>query len=187
MLFKSFPIAVVQMHLARLAKMQGTGKVAYTVAGVMSSIVFGGLALMAYDTVKGKTIRDMDRPEFIWESLMKGGGLGIFGDLFSLAENRYGHSWLGTFVGVPYGTGEDIGSILNEVKKEVMGDDGDVMATAYNKAKKYIPAQNLWMTRTLFVENLDEYVQEMIDPDFYENQYKKQERMRELGQESLFQ
>ena len=186
MLFKSFPIAVVQMHIARLHNMTGSGKVAYTVAGVMSSIVFGGLALMAYDLVTGKKPRDIERPEFLWESIMKGGGLGIFGDLFSLAENRYGHSWLGTFVGVPYSTGEDIAGILGDIKNEIKGDDTNVMANAYNRAKKYIPAQNLWMTRTLFSETLGDFVQEAIDPDFYEAQYKKQMRMKELGQESLF-
>lgn len=186
MLFKSFPIAVVQMHLARLSKMQGSGKAAYTAAGVMSSIVFGGIALMAYDTVTGKKPRDIDRPEFLWESLMKGGGLGIFADLFSLAENRYGHSWLGTLVGVPYGTGEDIARTLGDIKKEVGGDDTNVMANAYNRAKKYIPAQNLWMTRTLFSETLGDFMQEAIDPKFYEKEYKKQERMRDLGQTSLF-
>jgi hypothetical protein len=186
MLFKSFPIAVVQMHIARWSKMTGSGKVAYTAGAAASSLITGGMALMAYDTVTGKTPRSTDRPEFVWEATVKGGGLGIFSDLFSMAENRYGHSWLGTMVGVPYGTGEDITKTLGDIKKEVSGDDVNVMANAYNRAKKYIPGQNLWYTRTLFSETLGDFMQEAIDPNYYKKESRKQKYMKQREQESYF-
>jgi len=186
MLFKSFPVALTQMHLARWSKLTGKGKMAYSAGVFTSSVVFGGLALMAYDTVTGKTVRSTDRVEFVWEAMMKGGGMGIFGDLFSLAENRYGHSWAGTLIGVPFGTGEDISKTLGDLAKEIKGEDVNVMANAYNRAKKYIPGQNLWYTRTLFSETLGDYLQEAIDPDFWKKERRKQKYMRQRDQEYLF-
>lgn len=185
-LFKSFPIAVTLVHMARWGQMTGSGKAAYAAGGFAMSLAFGGMALMAYDVVTGKTTRSTDRPEFVWEALMKGGGLGIMSDFFSLAENRYGHSWAGTLIGVPFGTGEDITHLLGDLKDEVMGEDRNVMSNAYNRAKKYIPGQNLWYTRTLFSETLGDYMQEAIDPDFWKKERRKQKYMKQRDQEYLF-
>jgi len=185
-LFKSFPISVILMHSARLSKMTGKGKIGYTVGATVTSTVFGGLSLLAYDAVTGKTPRSMDRPMFAYESIVKGGGLGIFSDLFGLAESRYGNDWYNVFLGVPFGTGEDISKILREVIKEGTGKDGEPIAEAYNTAKKYIPGQNLWYTRLLFSETLGDFMNEAIDPKYYKKQQKRIKYMNELDQKPLF-
>jgi len=186
-LFKSFPISVMQMHAARWAKMTGGGKAAYTAGAVTSSVMFGGVALMAYDVVTGKTPRSIDRKEFPYEALVKGGGMGIFEDLFNMGTvNRYGHGWLGTLVGVPYGTLEDISGIVSDVNNELRGEDRNVMANAYNRAKRYIPGQNLWYTRTLFSETLGDFMQEAIDPKYYQKEMRKMKYMKQRDQEYLF-
>jgi len=187
MLFKSFPISIVQMHMARLSKMTGMGKIGYTAGAVTSSIAFGGLALMAYDTVTGKTTRSVDRPEFFYEALTKGGGLGIFGDLFSgMEQSRYGNSWYSTALGVPFSTMEDITGILGDIKAEAYGDDPNVMANAYNRAKKYIPGQNMWYTRTLFSETLGDFMQQNIDPKYYSKEQRRMKYMKQRDQDYLF-
>jgi len=113
MLFRSFPIAVTMMHLKRFGKIDSTmGKVAYGSAILGVNTVMGGITLWAYDTVTGKTPRDPQRPEMVLESVLKSGGLGIFGDLvLGEGQDRYGHSYVSTLAGVPAGTIEDAAKI----------------------------------------------------------------------------
>jgi len=190
MLFKSFPISIVQMHMARYGKMTGKGKAAYTAGAMASSIAFGGISLMAYDTVTGKTTRSVDRDdygtEFMYEALVKGGGLGIFENLFQMAESRYGHSWATTALGVAYGTGDDITSTIGDIKKEISGEDVNVISNAYNRATKYIPGQNMWYTRALLSETVGDFMQQQINPKYFEKRRRKQKYMRQRNQEMLF-
>ena len=186
MLFKSFPIAMTLIHMKRLGKIDSkAGKLAYSAKVIGVNMVMGGITLWAYDTITGKTVRSADRLSMIPESLAKSGGLGIFGDLvLSEGKDRYGHSWASTVIGVPAGTLEDIGKTLYEVSTDPFSPK--TRANAYNRAKNYIPGQNLWYTRAVVERTLGAFVGEMVDPNYRKKQRKRNKAMRVRSQKLLF-
>jgi len=191
MLFKSFPVAVTLMHLKRVGKIDSKmGKVAYGSAVLGVNTIMGGITLWAYDTVTGKTTRDVKgrEAEMVVESVMKSGGLGIFGDMvLGQADTRYGHKWETTLVGVPATTGEDILKTVTDTIKVGFGDTTakEAVGNAYNMAKSYIPGQNLWYTRAVVERTVGEFFGEMIDPDYQKRVRRRAKSMRERGQEYL--
>jgi hypothetical protein len=182
-LFKSFPVTLTMMHINRFGTMNTTNKIAYSAAVITSNVILGSVALFAYDIATGKTARDPNRPAMIPEALAKGGGLGIFGDiLLGEDKSRYGHSWASTVMGVPASTLEDIGKTLYEAASF----DDKFIPNTYNRAKNYIPGQNLWYTRLLMGRAIGDAVGEIIDPDRQKKQRRRRKALRTRGQEELF-
>ena len=185
MLFKSFPIASTLMHFKRIGKIDGAvGKSIYAAKLIGVNTVMGGVTLWAYDVATGKTPRTVDRPAFVGEALTKSGGLGIFGDFFlGLADNVYGHSFSETLVGVPASTLDDI----VDTAQDLLTKEGeDKYKNVYNRAKAYIPGQNLWYTRALIENTLGEFMGEALDPDYEARKRRRAKAMRLRGQEELY-
>jgi len=184
MLFKSFPIASTLMHLKRIGKIDSKmGKVGYASALIGVNTIMGGITLWAYDTVTGKTPRSVNRPAMIGEALTKSGGLGIFGDFFlGLGENQYGHSFSETLVGVPASTLDDI---VDTAQDLMFKDKDKAIGNIYNRAKAYIPGQNLWYTRAVVERTVGDFMGEVIDPDHQRRKRRRQKALRLRGQEYL--
>lgn len=189
MLFRSFSISVTMMHLNRMGTMNTTNKLMYGSGVLVSGVVFGSIALWANDIVTGKTPRDFDRLQMIPEALAKSGGLGILGDYF-LGEDksRYGHSWASTLIGVPASTIEDISKTLYDTAEVAIGnkEPSKHIADTYNRAKSYIPGQNLWYTRLAIEQTLGKAINEMIDPDYHKKIRRRKKALRTRGQELIF-
>ena len=185
MLFKSFPIAITMVHMKRIGQIDSNmGKVAYGASTLFVSTVMGGMTLMAYDIATGKTPRDIDRPEFVLESVLKSGGLGIFGDMVLGGDkDRYGHSYTATLIGVPAGTIEDVAktayaTITAPTEAKTWSDN-------FNRAKNYIPGQNLWYTRAVVEATIGDAIRKQIDPNYHRNMNRRAKYMRQRGQEFL--
>ena len=185
-LFKSFPIAVFMMHSRRIGKINtNMGKAAYGAALLGQSVIMGSITWMMYDTVTGKTPRKFEgrEKEYVVESILKSGGLGIFADLTMGADtDRYGHSYITTLVGVPAGTIEDITKVMGTIKDPL---SRDKWAHNYNIAKQYIPGQNLWYTRAIVERTLGEFFGELIDPDYRKKIRRREKYMKQRGQEFI--
>ncbi len=183
MLFRSFPTSIMMLHYNRWQKLGGGGKVAYAAGTTLSGVVTGGISLWAYDIVTGSTPRDPMRKEFVAESILKAGALGVFADFVSnTAENRYGKSFSVTLAGVP-------ASMIDDIMKtagEAMNAKKSTFANAFSRAKSYIPGQNLWYTRLLFQKAFTETVQEAIDPNFNKKKRKWEKELRKRGQKPIF-
>ena len=189
MLFKSFPVTITMMHLNRFRKIDSVGgKAAYTAGAITTSVIFGQMALWAYDMIKGETPRDItaqDPHKIITEALLKGGGLGIFGDFFLADNDRFGHSLAVTAMGVPAGTIGDIGKTIGDFKDVAFGEKDiteKFIPNAFNRARRYIPGQNLWYTRLAMDRYITNQVQRMIDPDYYKKVRRLQRNMRKRNQ-----
>lgn len=189
MLFKSFPVTVTMMHLNRMGTMTTGGKVAYASGSIVAGAVFGTIALWAHDIATNKTPRDLERWQMLPESILKSGGLGIFGDMFLGEEKtRYGHSWTGQLIGVPQSTIEDLGMSLADSYLTVTGEKSPdkYIANMYNRASNYIPGQNLWYTRLVMQQSIGKAIGEMIDPDYHKKIRKRKKALRLRGQEYIF-
>ena len=182
-LFKSFPITIMMVHLNRWGHMTTKGRMAYGAGVLTTGVVFGSLSLWLKDIAKGETPRDPSRPQMIPEAIMQSGGLGIFGDLFLNENNtRYGHSWTSTVTGVPSTTIEDIGKTMGDI----VSFNEDTVSNAYNRAKNYIPGQNLWYTRLIFQETVGEFIGSAIDPKRDQRKRKRKKALRLRGQKLIF-
>lgn len=186
-LFKSFPIAITMLHLNRMGQMGAGGKLAYASSGIVLGAVFGQISLWAHDLVTGKSPRSIDRAAAPMEAILKSGGLGIFGDVFLGEEkSRYGHSWASSLMGVPATTIEDIGKSIIEPAVALATMDKDKgkksMVNIYNRAKNYIPGQNLWYTRYLMQQTIGNTMGELIDPDFKKKQRRRRKALRTRSQ-----
>ena len=182
-LFKSFPITLTMLHINRLGAMNTPTKVGYAAAVIVANTILGSVALWAYDVATGKTPRDPNRKAMVPEALAKGGGLGIFGDiLLGEDKSRYGHSWASTVMGVPASTLEDVAKTAFEAATF----NKKFVPNTYNRAKRYIPGQNLWYTRTLMDRTIGDAVGNIIDPDRQKKIRRREKALRLRGQEPLF-
>lgn len=184
-MFKSFPVSVTMMHLNRLGKIQGTtGKVAYAGKVIVANTIMGGITLWAYDLATGKTPRSIDRPAFVFESIAKSGGLGIFGDFFiGMSETQYGTNFSSILMGVP---ASELDSIVKLAQGAVTKDADKSVSAAYNLAKGYIPGQNLWYTRAVIERTIGDTLNEMIDPDYHKRIRRRNKALNLRDQELLF-
>jgi len=182
-LFKSFPITLTMLHINRFGAMNTPTKAGYAAAVITANTILGSVALWAYDVATGKTPRDPNRKDMIPEALAKGGGLGIFGDiLLGEDKSRYGHSWASTVMGVPASTLEDVAKTAFEAATL----NEKFVPNTYNRAKQYIPGQNLWYTRLLMERTLGDTIGGIIDPNRQKKIRRREKALRLRGQESLF-
>jgi len=190
MLFKSFPVTIMMTHFNRMGQLSGGGKLAYGSSVLVSGVVMGTVSLWMTDLATGKTPRDPNRAAMIPEAIAKSGGLGFFGDIFMGQDvTRYGHSWVSTFVGVPATALEDIGkTLVADPLKVASGnmDMADYVGNTYNRAKQYIPGQNLWYTRAAVENSIGQFVGEIVDPKYRKKRRKQEKALRTRGQEFIF-
>ncbi|HNC91586.1 MAG TPA: hypothetical protein PL000_21860 [Anaerolineales bacterium] len=186
MQFKSFPIAVLRRGVAPFVYGNGAesfsealfkGKADYAgLAHIMvASTVFGYLAMVAKDTVRGRTPKDPTDPKTIIAAMTQGGGLGIYGDFVFGEFNKYGHSAIATLSGPTVGQFEDLARLYSRAK------EGDSVAgQSLRVMMNNTPFANLFYTRAaldyLFLHNL----QETVNPGYLSRM--EQRIQRESGQ-----
>ncbi|KNE28169.1 hypothetical protein [Achromobacter spanius] len=168
--FKAFPIAILMRHGYRaMSTPGGWGKGAY-IAGLMGlTTVLGGIALQLGEVVSGRDPQNMEpfTNNFWTRSLLKGGGLGIFGDLMFQDYTRYGTS-IGGLMGGPLGGDvEDMAKlVLGNVQRGAEGKETDVGARAVRMLKGKIPFANLWYTKAATDRMIFNQLQELVSPGY---------------------
>lgn len=98
--FKSFPVAAMQKILARdlysagEMEWQAAWRNGSAVVGLVETIVsltlFGYMAKTAKDMIRGEMPKPITDPKVFMAAMMQGGGLGLYGDFFLGAQNRFG-------------------------------------------------------------------------------------------------
>lgn len=180
MAFNSFPVTIAMMHINRIGQMTTLkGKVAYIAGGLVASTIMGGISVQAYDFVTGKTPRDIFRWQYLIESLLKGGALGKFGDIF-LGEdvNKYGNSWAAVAGGVTMSNIQTISKMIGAM----FGADEKSIPAVYNTAVQYIPGQNAWMTRWIMESTIGDFIGNIVDPERQAKRRRREKFLRLRGQ-----
>lgn len=171
MLFKSFPIAIIQKHLRRIESIETAGgKTAYSVAMMTGLTTFGALALQLGDMLSGKDPRDMTTPKFWAAAFMKGGGLGIMGDIFytGMGGNNLGGqaNWL-SLLGPVFGTGFDgLNVTLGNLGQALQGKKTNAAAEIVRFTKQNTPLINLWYLRAAIDHAFMHDLQETVSPGY---------------------
>lgn len=177
MLFKSFPLAIVDKHLRRLRNIPTTqGKVAYSAAMLTSLQLFGAVALQLKDMRDGKDPRDMTTGKFWLAAAAQGGGLGIFGDILYTGmggDGRGGQANWTSMLGPVFGTAMDGFSIARKgagwaIADENKADDklDDLGAESLRFVKGNTPFINLWYLRGATDHMVFHDLQEQLSPGY---------------------
>lgn len=187
-LFKAFPITLIMTHLRRAAfgAITGPERAKMVAHLVIGTAVLGTFGEQLSQISKGRDPLPLDptteEGRKVWQKgLLRGGGLGIFGDFIFSDVNRFGGGITQTLLG-PIG-GSEIPGLFKLTVGNIQdrGDKGGRDLVRF--AKLMTPGRSLWYT-TLATERLifDE-IQKQIDPDYARN-FRSIERraMREFNQ-----
>ena len=170
-LFKSFPISVVMRHYSRAMGMPSAGgRAAYIAAFIASTTVLGAMSQQINDMVSGRNPRDMtgkDAGKFWLGALLKGGGLGLYGDFLLSDHTRYGGGALASMLGPVAGLVDDVvklaqGLPLNAVEGKPEQTGGDLVKLG----KGLIPGANLWYAKAALDHMIFNQMQEYFSPGY---------------------
>ncbi|HHA1963095.1 TPA: hypothetical protein ACOED5_002760 [Enterobacter kobei] len=170
-LFKSFPISVVMRHWSRAMGMPSAGgRAAYIGTFIASTTILGALSQQLNDMASGRNPREMtgeEAPKFWLGALLKGGGLGLYGDFLLSDHTRYGGGALATMLGPVAGLVDDVvklgqGIPLNAVEGKPEQTGGDLVKLG----KGVIPGANLWYAKAALDHMIFNQLQEYFSPGY---------------------
>lgn len=183
-LFKSFPMAMINLHGRRMLAQPGWNKAIYA-AQLGGLLIAGGalssqLQLVSY----GKDPQPMNDPKFIAKAIIKSGGLGIFGDLLYNSTNSYGGGFAQTLAGPLLGqTIPNILEVLGVPALTLFGSDegaaGNPGRAVSRLIRTELPGSNLWYLKLAWQRLVMDEVQGLLDPEadeYYERQAKRAEK-----------
>lgn len=171
LLFKSFPMAIINLHGRRMMAQPGAwNKMSYAVA--LSALLFaaGGLAAQLKTVIAGKDPQPMDDPKFLARAIVQSGGLGIFGDLLYNSTTSFGGGFLQTLGGpILGGLIPNVGQLtVGNAARAIDGDDATETRIGRDAAKlirSEVPGSNLWYLRLAGQRQFMDELQRLIDAD----------------------
>jgi hypothetical protein len=185
LMFRTFTISSLLRHGGRMVE-QSTpaGKLGYFLALAVPVTVMGALAQQLYEVANGRDPKPMDprTPEgrALWgQGMLKGGALGMLGDIIGLtAQGRFESA-------AEYAAGPLIGDtdrLLSGLHGLATGKPR-AKAQLAQLSKENVPGNNVWYARLLIDRMLADQVQRMIDPEYDRRIAAMQKRAAANGQQ----
>lgn len=178
-MYKSFPVAIISTHLYRgLAQRGGWKKGAYLAEFLVLTTALGALGMQLNSIVKGKDPQDPTDPEtaaaFWGAAVLKGGGLGIFGDFLFSETNRFGGGLPETLAGpVASAAGDVLDLTFGNAARAIGGSKVNLGRDVVQFARNYAPGTNLWYSRLALQRTVFDQLELMADP-------KARQRLRDM-------
>lgn len=178
--FKSFPIAMVTRHWARMLEgdhdAQGAPMLAnralYSFALMATATGLGAVATQEKQILQGKDPIDMSKPRFWLKALAQGGGLSIAGDLFLVdpasSSTDAATTAIKNLAGPTVGTVTDLALkvITENIWQAAEGKDTHWEAEAVQWAKAQTPALNLWWLKPMVEHGFTNAMNESLSPGY---------------------
>jgi hypothetical protein len=165
--FKGFPITVMIMHGMRMLDLQGGwSKAKYGVSLLGATTMMGALSYQLANLKDGKDPADMTSRDFWWRAMLKGGGLGVFGDVVNASQNQYGQD-LGDLVAGPgIASMSNLGDLVwGKVETNDAGEKVRTRDFASFLARE-TPGGSIWYVRQAYHRLLLDRLKEAQDEDF---------------------
>lgn len=181
--FKAFPITVMMLHGGRLlARSDLSKKASYAAAFLGATTLTGAVGYQLAEISKGKDPRAMGDWNFIYRSMLKGGGLGLFGDVIENGLSEYGQDVGDITKGPAWGTAQNLAD-LGKALVPRRADDGTweqkgVGRATANLLKREVPGSSLWYLRAAYERLLVDTVAQWSDDD-YADSYARMEARAE--------
>lgn len=171
LMFKSFPVAIINRYLQRLNSIPTTkGRLAYSAAHFSTLALLGGLSLELKDIIEGKDPRDIRSAKFWGAAAVQGGGLGIFGDVFYTGlggDSRSGQANYSSLAGPVFGTAVQLASLsLGNVGQAARDKNTNLAAELFRFGAQNTPLIRLWYIRAALNHAILDDVQESLAPGY---------------------
>ena len=168
MLFKSFSFSMMQKHWARAASMPTATDTAHYVARlVVMGTVMGALATQLRNLVGGKDPANIAEPQFWAESLLRGGGLGFYGDFLYSEATQHDTTLIPALMGPLATELEGVKQLtIDAAFKKARGERTDEGAKLLRFAKGNIPFLNMWYTQAALDHLVWNDMQEAASPGY---------------------
>ena len=172
--FKAFPVTVITKQIVPTMRVAGDGKL-FTAKGfaalvpmIMGTTALGYVSGAAKDMMKGKKPKDPKSLKSWSDAMLRGGGMGIFGDFMFAEYSRYGRSFQETALGPAIGTFSDALALAHKTAT-LKADAKDY----FKFVKSITPGANLFYTEAaanyLFFNGLIEW----SDPGYMARQERR--------------
>jgi phage terminase Nu1 subunit (DNA packaging protein) len=187
-MFKSFSVTMAATHMMRIMSQDTWGQMAKLgLPFVLFHFMAGAAAIQAKNLFYGKDPQAMDTPKFWLQSLMQGGGLGVYGDVLNSAFTRNGRSPLAEVAGPVGGIFEDALKLSSsQARKLYEGKDTNLATELTRVGRRYTPGtfySKLAVDRLLW-----DNIQQLVDPDYRGSFRRMEETLRkDTGQQYWWQ
>lgn len=182
-LLKTFPVTAMSLIVHRLfmdkllTVPQKAGLIPMFVIG---STLVAGMGMQASDMLKGRDPRPMDDPRFWLDALIRGGSLGIAGDMMYQNANR-GSTGVFEAIGGPV-----LPRLINlgaELPKLFDSEADFRERELVNFASRFVPGESLWFSALALERLVTDNVIEMVDPKAHDYFRNRRKYARERGGE----
>lgn len=170
-MFKSFPLAMVSRHMARISEIGaqegGASAFRYGVALMAGLTVFGALSLQLKDILTGKDPRDILTAKFWGAAFAQGGGMGIYGDVLYTGVGGNARNgapnWIGFAGGPVFATLMQAADLtLGNLGQAGRGERTNIADETVRFGVNNLPFLRLWYARAaidhLFLHEAQEYL-----------------------------
>ena len=178
--FKSFPMTMLTTHVARAMITGPLHERPFRVAGLAAyTMIAGAVALQASNLLSGRDPENMTDGQFWMRSMMRGGGLGLYGDLVYSLRQRGEGGFYGALAGPAPSTFVGLASDL--VKSNFTG------KTLAKYMKAFMPGSTLFYARAVADRMIFDQIQAMLDSNYRQSWQRQENRMRRsTGQENWY-
>jgi hypothetical protein len=173
MLFKSFAFSMMMKHWNRAAEMPGAGsKFGYVAPLIVYGTVIAALGNQLRNLLAGKDPENMASPKFWGAAILRGGGLGFFGDFFYDEVTQNDNSLAAALGGPGLTTAEDIwkltgAALIHHLQGDVRS-DRNLAGNAIRFGKQNLPILNLWYLQSAMDHIVWNNFQEAASPGYLE-------------------
>ena len=190
MQFKSFPHAYMSNYLKRMQMFDGPmGKSAYMGGMLVMATIGGAMVNQIWNMLSGRDIESMDprkNPFFIGRSLLRGGGLGFYGDFLQTEVNWQGQAGLQAMLGPATGqfllmagtvamalrdaasAGFEASTGIDTIDSDQAEKKWSRQIDAHVRDVKGLMPTNLWYTRALTDRLIYNQIGETLRPGYAE-------------------
>lgn len=181
MLFKSFPLGMVTQHFQRSHDLWGSGHkagaTAYAASVIVGTSIFGAISLQAANLLAGRDLQDPTTAKFWGNAMMKGGGLGVFGDMLYngvFEESKYGSPNVLNFFGPIAGTAFDTWDAAMSMRDAALYDkETKWQQKALRLVRGNTPFINVWYAKMALDHAVFNDMNEMLSPGYIRRQRNK--------------
>lgn len=180
--FKMFPVTVMTMHALRMLDMPGPwSRARYAALFLGGTTMMGALSYQLANLVQGKDPSHMDTKDFWWRATLKGGGLGVFGDMVNNSMNQYGQNIGDIMIGPSWSTAQELGKLA--LGKESERPDGSTYRERdwSRFLQRETPGGSIWYLRSGYQRLLLDSIKEAQGEGYAESYDRMRQRAAKDG------
>lgn len=186
--FKSFALSFTWNQIEAIARESGSyglARGARYAGSLMLGLTMGGfLGLQLKQLINGKDPLPATDVRTWQQSMLTGGGLGIFGDFLFADMNRFGQSPWETLLGPTIGAFSDANRVtVGNLQKAAQGEEVTFAQDVVQRGGRYVPMSSLWYLRLGYQRVFLDQLTYLADPTAH-RRFREAERriQRETGQ-----